>query len=120
MFGRLKRTLDWNVQAENPRSLPIDEAYSILANERRRKILTVLTTYDTGEELTAGELADILAERGDDRSACYVSLIQRHLVRLGQDGLGIIDYDPRAKTIRVRSEAHTLASAHEEFCKFLE
>lgn len=90
-------------------SVPPSEAYSLLANERRRLIIAYLANMD--ESTTdAREIADYLSSIGDDRTPAYISCIQQQLPRMAQAGL--IDYDEREKTVRPRPPLDAVYEAH--------
>lgn len=89
-------------------TVPPSEAYSLLQNERRRRIIEFLATMD-GTETDASSIADHIAELGDDRTACYVSCIQQHLPRLSQSG--VIEFTEQ-KEVTVNPELQAVHDAH--------
>lgn len=90
-------------------SVPPSEAYSLLANERRRLIIAFLAEMDQ-ESTDAGEIADYLSSIGDDRTSAYVSCIQQQLPKLSQTGL--IRYDTRSKSVRPLAPLDAVYEAH--------
>lgn len=77
----------------------VDEAFSILSNERRRLFLDVMRTYseeitlpDAAEEVAVRETGCPVPELSADRVAnVYISLYHDHLPRLVDAGL--LEYD---------------------------
>ncbi|MXV63770.1 hypothetical protein GS429_17225 [Natronorubrum sp. JWXQ-INN-674] len=77
----------------------VDEAFTLLANHRRRLLLEVMRTY--GEELTLPDAAEEVAVRETGRKVTelsaervhevYISLYHDHLPRLVDAGL--LEYD---------------------------
>jgi len=90
-------------------TVPPSEAYSLLQNERRRRIIQFLAETDD-QEVPVSDIADHLSSLGDDRTACYVSCIQQHCPRLSQS---VIEYDKQAKTVRVKPELYVLADVQD-------
>ncbi|ELY98792.1 DUF7344 domain-containing protein [Natrialba asiatica] len=92
--------LDW-LEARDDLTDPtaIDDAFDLLANQRRRLFLEVMTTYeddltlpDVAEEVAVRETDTAVAELSADRVAeTYISLYHDHLPRLVDAGL--IEYD---------------------------
>ncbi len=81
--------LDW-LDGHDHSPATIDEAFSLLANHRRRLLLQVMATY--GEELTLPDAAEEVAVRETGRKVTelsaeevanvYISLYHDHLPRL--------------------------------------
>lgn len=98
-------------------SIPPSEAYSLLANERRRLIIAYLADMD--ESTTdAREIADYLSSIGDDRTPAYISCIQHQLPQLDQAGL--IDYVEREKIVRPLGPLYTVYEAHKAVERILD
>jgi hypothetical protein len=94
-------------------SIDPDYAYMILSNERRRRAVEFLSEFGVGDRVPVGDIADNISD--GDRKACYISLIQCQLVKMENarnDGMGVVDYDERSKTVTVREELHVLHRAH--------
>ena len=82
-------TLDW-LDGHDPSPAVIDEAFSLLASQRRRLLLEVMASY--GEELTLPDAAEEVAVRETGRKVTqlsaqevanvYISLYHDHLPRL--------------------------------------
>ncbi|QLH79704.1 hypothetical protein HZS55_21465 [Halosimplex rubrum] len=90
--------------------LDADKRYDLLAAERRRTVLAVLTERGGATPTGLDELVTAVAAReGDEASAeaaerLAVSLHHVHLPRM--DDLGVLDYDPGANRVEtVRSLA---------------
>ncbi|MFA1611992.1 DUF7344 domain-containing protein [Halobellus rubicundus] len=89
--------------------LAASEIHDVLRNDRRRLVLERLRTGE-GEE-TVSDLSEHIGEieSGESppprnvRQSVYVSLHQTHLPKL--DDLGIVDYDPDAKTVVLADNA---------------
>lgn len=85
------------------------EIHDILSNERRQMVLQFLQEADG--RLTAGRLAEMIAEIETDQSpppknirqSAYVSLHQTHLPKL--DDLGVVVYDQDQKTVELTDRA---------------
>ncbi|WP_436931480.1 DUF7344 domain-containing protein [Halosimplex halobium] len=90
-------------------SIPPSDAYAILQNERRRLIVEYLAEMDS-TETDAGEIADHLASRGENRQHAYIAAIQQHLPRIAQSGL--ISYDNDRKTVTVKPVLEDVWEAH--------
>lgn len=81
-----------------------DDVFDVLSNARRRSVITYLHDADDVVELT--ELVDWIRTREPDRSeedhreAVAIALHHVHLPKLAASG--VIDYDPRSRTIRYR------------------
>ena len=88
-------------------TVPCEDAHALLANERRRLIITYLATME-GSKTDAASCADYLAELGDDRTSAYISCIQHHLPRLSQSGA--IDYN-QSKEVTVKPNLHAVYDA---------
>ena len=98
-------------------SLTAEEAYMILGNDRRRRIIEYLAHVDS-DEVTLRKVANHLAEGDDDRESAYISCIQVQFPKLHEAGL--VDYDDRAKVAVVRPELYTLYEAHQALNATLE
>ncbi|MFB6091292.1 MAG: hypothetical protein ABEJ97_09565 [Halobellus sp.] len=89
--------------------LAASEIHDVLRNDRRRLVLERLRTSDGSE--TVSDLSEHIGEieSGESppprnvRQSVYVSLHQTHLPKL--DDLGIVDYDPDAKTVALADNA---------------
>lgn len=87
---------------------PVD-IHDVLSNERRQLTLQILS--ENGDDISARELSERIAERetGEQppprniRQSAYVSLQQTHLPKL--DKLGIVDYDMTAKRVSLAERA---------------
>lgn len=97
-------------------------AYDLLANDRRRRVVEFLVEFEPDTEVDVRDVADAISQ--GDRNACYVSLIQSHLIKFdnsGDDnGNCLLDYDERAKTVKIRPELHAVFRAHEAFANELD
>ena len=86
-------------------SLDESDIHDVLRNDRRR--LTIERLREAEGSVSVRELSEAVATRetGEDpaprnkRQSVYVSLHQTHLPKL--DGLGIVEYDADAKTVRL-------------------
>lgn len=86
-------------QAPDQFSLPLDEIFGILRNQRRRDVLKIL--FEEGGPVRLGELAEQIAawENGKDvheinsseRKRVYVGLYQAHLPKM--DSMDVIDFN---------------------------
>jgi hypothetical protein len=86
--------LDW-LEQRNASADTVDEAFALLADERRRLLLEVMRTY--GEELTLPDAAEEVAVRETGRQVTelsaervanvYISLYHDHMPRLVENGL---------------------------------
>lgn len=81
----------------------LDEIHQLLANERRREILSYLTSY-AGEQVDVDELVSVVAEGerpspapGTHRERVEVDLHHVHLPTLAD--AGVVDFDPVAGTV---------------------
>ncbi|WP_306056516.1 DUF7344 domain-containing protein [Natronococcus wangiae] len=111
--GFVLALLDWLEQRdESPEA--VDEAFELLADERRRLLLEVMRTY--GEEVTLPDAAEEVAVREDGRKVTelsaervanvYISLYHDHMPRLVEAGL--LEYDQeRDLVIPVEVRDHT-------------
>jgi hypothetical protein len=108
LLNRLREAVSTPEEPSRSPTVPPSEAYSLLQNERRRRIIEFLATMD-GTKTNASTVADHLAELGDDRTACYVSCIQQHLPRLSQSG--VIEFT-ESKEVTVRPELQAVHDAH--------
>jgi len=107
LLDRIRDTV--SQQPEPPdNTIPPSDAYSLLANERRRLIIEFIATME-GSSTSAAEIADHLAELGDDRTNCYVSAIQQHLPRMSQSG--VIEFT-ESKEVTVNPELQAVHDAH--------
>lgn len=94
-------------------TLAAAEAYDVLQNDRRRRVLERLGEEVGGARLD--DLADGLATTEADespppdglRESVYNSLHQTHLPKL--EGLGLVTYDRERKTVSLRPQARHLA-----------
>lgn len=90
--------LDWLEQREES-SEAVDEAFELLADERRRLLLQVMRTYseeltlpDAAEEVAVRENGCKVTELSAERVAnVYISLYHDHMPRLVDAGL--LEYD---------------------------
>ncbi|WP_336134220.1 DUF7344 domain-containing protein [Natronomonas amylolytica] len=114
LLKKLKDTVA-KQDSSNRSTIDSDDAYYVLSNDRRRRVVEFLAEYEVGAEVSVSTLADRLSD-GQNRTACYVALHQNHLGVLSvDDGVGVIDYDNRAQTVVVRPELFSLHRAHEHF-----
>ena len=113
LLNRLRDRL--KTTREETASTPIstDDAYSVLANERRRRIIEYLVTIDTGAAIEMRDIVSHLVNIGEDRNAAYASTLQSHCPRLAESQL--VEYDTRAKTVTVFPALHRLYESHEAF-----
>ncbi|MFH5801814.1 hypothetical protein [Haladaptatus sp. CMAA 1911] len=84
----------------------MEDAYDVLANARRRKLLEILNSH--GESIEVSKLAGLIAawenNSSVDEISCreqkivYTALTQRHLPRL--ERMNVVDYDKRHQTVR--------------------
>ena len=119
LLNRFKNTISLSNRTSpvSAPSVPPSEAYSLLANERRRLIIAYLADMD--ESATdARELADYLSSIGDDRTAAYISCTQQLLPRMAEAGL--IDYDEREKTVRPLAPLDVVYEAHKAVERILD
>lgn len=94
-------------------TLPAEQVYTILANERRRRALEQLGT--VGGIVTVHELSALVAghETGQSpppkrsRESVYTSLVQTHLPKLEE--LGVVAYDRETQTIELSRHARDVA-----------
>ena len=90
-------------------TLPAEQVYAILANERRRHALEQLRS--TGGTVSVNELSTLVAchETGESpppkrsRESVYTSLVQTHLPKL--EAAGVIAYDRDTQTIELSKGA---------------
>ena len=92
-------------------SLALDEVFTLLKNERRRRVLEFLDR--TTNPVSLGELAEHIAAleqdttvdqlHSDERKRVYVALYQGHLPKL--DDAGVVDYDKNRGTIALNEDA---------------
>ncbi|MFC7230560.1 hypothetical protein ACFQMM_02675 [Saliphagus sp. GCM10025308] len=120
----LKRLRDAIEPQPNQSASKIDPAYAydLLANERRRRIIEFLVEFEPGTIVDVRDIADAISQ--GDRNACYVSLIQSHLTKFDNsedDNRNcLLEYDERAKTVKIRPELHAVYRAHEAFANELD
>lgn len=116
----LKRLRDTIEPQSNQSASEIDPAYAydLLANERRRRVIEFLVESEPNTEVDVRDIADAISQEGD-RNAIYVSLIQSHLLKLDNSGdsncNSVLDYDERAKIVKIRPELHAMYRAHKAF-----
>jgi len=94
-------TSDTDTEPSGPSetTLPLDQVFEVLKNERRRMVLQYLHSHD--DPLSIGELAEHVAARENDttvtqissreRKCAYVGLYQCHLPKM--DDMNVIDFD---------------------------
>jgi len=89
-----------------PAELSDDERYRLLADRRRRVLLTVVTAYgETTDTVSLGELASDVDRRERDREDADWETRKDLLVRLHHvhlpvlDRAGVVDYDPATKRV---------------------
>ena len=123
LVSNMMRFAHWLLNAlrgtttNNTADITVQEAYSILSNNRRRQTIGYLAQFDAGDTVEVGEIADKLSSRGE-RKALYVSLIQTHLIKMDEiGGRGVIDYNDRAKTVTVHASLHELHAGHLVFSR---
>ena len=95
----------------------MEEAYDVLANGRRRKLLEILDS--NGDSIEVSKLAGLIAawenNSSMDEVTCreqkivYTALTQRHLPRL--ERMNVVDYDKRHQTVR-RTEKVNVVLQH--------
>lgn len=93
-------------------ALPPGDAYTMLSNDRRRQIIEYLAQIDS-RNITVRDIASYLSDKGDDRSAAYISCIQVQCPKMHE--FGLIEYDERSKVVRVNSELLALYEAQQSF-----
>lgn len=71
-------------------TLPPDDAFALLADPRRRRVLAVL---DDRRRATVEDLANALADGADDRARLAASLTHGHLPKLADAGVVVYDAD---------------------------
>lgn len=95
-------------------TLPPDELYDALANDRRRATLLFLEETEgwVGVKDVAREIAPLTAKNAKEaEESVYISLIQVHLPKL--DTFDIIEYDDEEKMIRPgRTYDHVIQCLH--------
>ncbi|AHZ22847.1 hypothetical protein C439_10520 [Haloferax mediterranei ATCC 33500] len=113
LLNRLRDHLEQ--EREETASTPIstDDAYAVLANERRRRIIEYLVTNDTGDPIEVRAIVAHLVELGEDRNAAYASALQSHCPKLAESQL--VEYDGRSKAVLVLPSLHRLYDAHDAF-----
>lgn len=94
--------------------LPDDVVFGLLANERRRQVLTYLA--DGGNPASLSDLAEHIASSENDkpvaaltsqeRKRVYVGLHQAHLPKM--DDASVVDYDQPSGSVELRPEANQL------------
>ncbi len=97
-----------------PQTLPLDQAFGILKNKRRRYVLKYLRTSE--EPVSLGEVAEQIAAWENDkevpqissseRKRVYVGLYQCHLPKM--DGVDVVSFDKARGTIEVGENASTV------------
>lgn len=98
---------DQNQNDELDHEPSLDQLFTVLANERRRRLLTYLHEKD-GEVTSLDTLIDYLVVQEADSTEdletddVTISLYHKHLPRLADAGL--IEYDLRSRTIRYREQ----------------
>jgi hypothetical protein len=100
---------DESKETPDPGTLPIDQRFELLRNQRRRYVLAYLN--DAGPEVSLSELAEQIAawETGkeirqitsSERKRVYVGLYQCHLPKMA--GMGVISFN-KARGVIKRSE----------------
>lgn len=85
---------------EEPETLPLDQVFGILKNERRRRVLEYLQDTEA-EEVALGELAEEIAAlenektvdqiSSSERKRVYVGLYQCHLPKM--DSMGVVSFN---------------------------
>ncbi|SDG26422.1 DUF7344 domain-containing protein [Halorientalis regularis] len=99
---------------------PLSRVLSVLANERRRRALSVLETADGGDlsmDRLAGRIAaaendtPVTDLADEDRRRVYVSLYQTHVPRLEQ--MGAVAFDDGRGTIRLTERGRALVDQME-------
>lgn len=85
--------------------LPNEVAYDLLANERRRRVCELLAATDR-DQLSLGELTDDVVRLGTPDGPTRAARQRRriaidlHHVQLPKlDDAGVVEYDPRGKTV---------------------
>ena len=118
LLNRLRDTID---PQSNQSASEIDPAYAydLLANERRRRVIEFLVEFEPNTEVDVRDIADAISQEGG-RNCIYISLIQSHLKKCDNNGKGLVIYDERAKTIKIRPELHAVYRAHEAFADKLD
>jgi|AntRauTorcE11898_2_1112593.scaffolds.fasta_scaffold43573_2 hypothetical protein len=119
LLERLKETLSQqNSTNSTTAHVPPSDAYSLLANERRRHIIEYLVTHED-DVVPLRDIADYLAEEmDDDRHACYVSVLQQHAPHM--ERAGVVTHDNQAQTLQVHDSLHRLCAAHKTFIDSLD
>jgi hypothetical protein len=97
-----------------PATLPLDQVFGMVKNERRRRAISYLK--QEGGQTTLGELAEHIAAMENDkpveavtskeRKRVYVGLYQCHLPKM--DDLDIVDFDQNRGTLGLGPNAERL------------
>lgn len=123
LLKRLKTTVSKSRNRPVKTTIPTDQAYDILSNDRRRRTIAYLAGFDVGTEVDVRDISSAIVTEEESREAVYVALIQSHICQLSprdttataQGQVAVVDYDERAKTVTVRPELHALHEAHSAF-----
>jgi len=107
LLERLKDAVSTPETQRTSTTIPPSEVYSLLQNERRRHIIRYLAEIES-DEVAVSDIADHLAELGDDRTNCYVSCIQQHCPRMSPS---VVEFNEQAKTVRILPELYAVADA---------
>jgi len=113
LLDRLRESVTRRESTEPANSTSPAEAYDILQNERRRRIVSFLATTDSSE-VSVATLADHMADEypGETRNKAYISSIQNHLPAMAKAGL--IEYASDRKTISPQPALIDVWSAHQQ------
>lgn len=113
LLDRLRDRIDTQPDRPASATIPTNDAYSILDNERRRHIVEFLATHDD-ETIPLRDIADFLAEAmDDDRQTCYVSVLQQHAPRM--ECAGVVTHDNQAQELHVHASLYSVYTAHKAF-----
>jgi len=87
LLKTLRNTVSQQTDRPTSTSITPEDAYRVLSNDRRRRVIGFLAECEVGDDVSVGTLADRLSD-GTNRTACYVALTQNHIVVLStKDGL---------------------------------
>lgn len=94
--------------------VPVDTAFEVLSNSRRRLVLSMVRKHDEPVELSTLSAAVGAHESGispaavdnDERKRVYVSLYQSHIPKL--ESAGLVEYNPEERTLEPGTAARAV------------